>query len=78
MQPLFIYNYSLSLKPGDFQPTGSMNASRIDSIVWQTYMNQVLNQTDTVNSGNVRITVYATNYNVFRVIDGFGGLLFTV
>jgi hypothetical protein len=55
-----------------------MNASRIDSIVWQIYMNQVLNQSDTVNRGNVRITIYAMNYNVFRIIDGFGGLLFTV
>lgn len=78
VQPLFIYNYSLALKPEDAQPTGSMNASRIDSIVWQIYMNQVLNQSDTVNRGNVRITVYATNYNIFRIIDGFGGLLFTV
>jgi hypothetical protein len=78
VQPLFIYNYSFSLKPEDVQPSGSMNASRIDSIVWQIYMNQVLNQSDTVNRGNVRITIYAMNYNVFRIIDGFGGLLFTV
>ena len=78
VQPLFIYNYSFALRPEDFQPTGTMNASRIDSIVWQINMNQTLNQSDTVNRGNVRITVYATNYNVFRVIDGFGGLLFTV
>lgn len=78
VQPLFIYNYSFSLKPEDVQPSGSMNASRIDSIVWQIYMNQVLNQNDTVTRGNVRITIYAMNYNVFRIIDGFGGLLFTV
>lgn len=70
--PLYIYNYSLSLKPEDLQPNGSLNASRIDSIVWQINMNQ------TINRGNTRITIYATNYNVFRIINGFGGLLFTV
>jgi len=28
--------------------------------------------------GNCHSVIYATNYNVFRVIDGFGGLLFKV
>jgi len=38
----FIYNYSFALRPEDAQPTGTMNASRIDSIVWQIQMNPVL------------------------------------
>jgi hypothetical protein len=75
---LYIYNYSFSIKPEDIQPSGSMNASRIDSIVWQITMNQALNVNSDVNRGNCQIRVYATNYNVFRVINGFGGVLFTV
>ena len=77
----FIYNYSFALRPEDSQPTGAMNASRIDSIVWQIQMNPVLSNPllpDWKQRGNCHIIVYAHNYNVFRVINGFGGLLFTI
>jgi hypothetical protein len=77
----FIYNYSFALRPEDVQPTGTMNASRIDSINWQIQMNQVLSNPlipSWQQRGNCHIVVYAHNYNVFRVINGFGGLLFTI
>jgi hypothetical protein len=77
----FIYNYSFSLRPEDAQPTGTMNASRIDSIVWQLDMNPILSNPSIAASqqrGNCRVMIYAHNYNVFRVINGFGGLLFTI
>lgn len=70
----FIYLYSFALRPEDLQPTGSMNASRMDNIVWQI----TTNQTTTPARGDCTIRVYATNHNVFRVVDGFGGLLFTI
>lgn len=77
----FIYNYSFALQPEDAQPTGTMNASRIDSIVWQIQMNPVLSNPmipEWQQRGNCHIVVYGQNYNVFRVINGFGGLLFTI
>lgn len=77
----FIYNYSFALRPEDAQPTGTMNASRIDSIVWQIQMNPVLSNPQIPSwqqRGNCRVVVYGHNYNVFRVINGFGGLLFTI
>lgn len=77
----FIYNYSFALRPEDVQPTGTMNASRIDSIVWQINMNPVLSNPALLpwqQRGNCHIVVYGHNYNVFRVINGFGGLLFTI
>ena len=77
----FIYNYSFALRPEDSQPTGTMNASRIDSIVWQIEMNPILSNPAIPSwqqRGNCRIVVYGHNYNVFRVINGFGGLLFTI
>lgn len=77
----FIYNYSFALRPEDIQPTGTMNASRIDSIVWQFEMNTVLTNPLMPlwqQRGPCQIRIYAHNYNVFRVINGFGGLLFTV
>ena len=69
----YIYVYSFSLAPEGAQPQGSLNASRIDTIVLSLTMNN--------NQGVARydsgVTVYATNYNVFRIAAGLGGVLFT-
>ena len=77
----FIYCYSLALRPEDAQPTGTLNASRIDAVNWQIMMNQTLNSNAVdppVSRGACTIRIYAINYNVFRVINGFGGVLFTI
>lgn len=68
----FIYVYSFSLAPEASQPQGSCNASRLDSIVLALEMNSA------VQSRPAGVTVYATNYNVLRIVSGLGGLLFTV
>jgi len=68
----FIYVYSFSLAPEAAQPQGSCNGSRLDTIVLQAQMNP---QVASVNAG---ITVYATNYNILRIVAGVGGVLFTV
>lgn len=72
----FIYLYSFALRPEDEQPSGTMNASRINNIV----LNMTLTP-DTVlepNRGNASVVVYAVNYNVLRIVNGFGGVLFTI
>jgi hypothetical protein len=79
----FIYCYSMALRPEDAQPTGTLNASRIDSVVWQITMNPILNAAPVPDSntsirGTATIRIYAINYNVFRVVNGFGGVLFTI
>jgi len=70
----FIYIYSFALKPEELQPSGSLNASRIDNLILQITMNQATAPA----RGNCTGRVYATNHNVLRVVDGFGGLLFTI
>jgi hypothetical protein len=67
----YIYVYSFSLNPEASQPQGSLNASRIDSIVLSCTMNPNIARQD------CGITVYAINYNVFRIAAGLGGVLFT-
>ena len=67
----YIYVYSFSLAPEAAQPQGALNASRIDTIVLALQMNPNITRYD---SG---ITVYATNYNVFRIAAGLGGILYT-
>ena len=75
----YIYTYSIALSPEDAQPSGSLNASRIDSVVWQLTMNPILITSESgVGRGNCHARIYATNYNVFRVVNGYGGLLFTI
>jgi hypothetical protein len=70
----FVYSYSFSFHPEDVQPSGSMNASRLDNITIQLNMNSDV--TPARGPGNCR--VYGLNHNVLRIIDGFGGLLFRV
>ena len=148
-EDFFVYSYSFALRPEDAQPSGSMNASRMDSMVLQVNLdpnvvtplagaasfratwlsgsttltlvsgvpiiNAVLNalvlgipaaayitgvsgntisisvattlaattptavlQTTQCNVGTLNARVYAINHNVFRIADGFGGVLFTI
>jgi hypothetical protein len=69
----YIYVYSFSLAPEAAQPQGSLNASRIDTIILSLTMNNATG----VKRYDSGITVYATNYNVFRIAAGLGGVLFT-
>ena len=68
----FIYLYSFSLRPEDEQPTGSINCSKIDDINLSLAMTNMpqMSQYDRT------VIVYATNYNVLRIVGGLGGLAF--
>ena len=57
--------YSFSLKPGEHQPSGTCNFSRIDNA--RLLLNGATTNTD----------VFAINYNVFRVMSGMGGLTYS-
>jgi hypothetical protein len=72
----FIYLYSFALRPEDSQPSGTMNASRINSILLSIGL--APDTLLTPDRGNATVVVYATNYNVLRVVNGFGGVLFTI
>ena len=75
----YIYTYSIALRPEDLQPSGTLNASRIDTMVLQINLtSQATNYCTSKIFGDMTAYVYALNYNVFRVIDGYAGLLFSV
>jgi hypothetical protein len=74
----YIYNYSFALRPEDLQPSGSLNASRIYNIVLQVTPNNSVGTYPTETRGDMTCTVYTHNHNVLRILDGFGGLLFSV
>ena len=70
----FLYSYSFALRPEDIQPSGSINASRMNSIILQVDIDPTL-----VNTiGTLHSRVYGINHNVLRIADGFGGVLFTI
>ena len=70
----YIYMYSFAIKPEDIQPSGSMNASRIDTITLQLNMNTTV----VPARGAATVRIYSVNHNVLRIVDGFGGLLFRI
>jgi len=67
--PTGINVYSFGLKPEEHQPSGTCNFSRID--------NATLQLTLTAETGTAKIRVYATNYNVLRIMSGMGGLAYS-
>ena len=65
--------YSFGLKPEEHQPSGTCNMSRIDNATLQ--LNLTSAATDCSRCCKVR--VYATNYNVLRIMSGMGGLAYS-
>lgn len=68
----YIYVYSMSLHPEAEQPSGTMNASKIDDITW----NLAFNPTPSAINEERLISFFVPNYNVLRIIGGLGGLAF--
>jgi len=65
-QNLYVYLYSFALKPGEHQPSGTCNFSRIDNAVLQL-----------THGAEASVSVHAVNYNVLRVMSGMGGLAYS-
>ena len=66
--------YSFGLKPEEHQPSGTCNMSRIDNATLQlTLTAATVSDTD----GDAKVRVYATNYNVLRIMSGMGGLAYS-
>ena len=60
-----LFFYPFCLDAGKLQPTGSLNFSRLDSA-------RIIN-----DKRDVQDNVYAVNYNVLRIENGMGGLLYS-
>ena len=79
--------YSFALKPEEHQPSGTCNFSRIDNaqLVGTSLTTIKLTDTDglvneALSGGNadvVKLTIFAVNYNVLRIMSGMGGLAYS-
>ena len=66
-----IYKYSFSLNPKEYQPSGSLNLSKVNDPYIEFTLNSVVNY-----QYPVYIVVYSLIYNVFTSVNGYGGLKF--
>ena len=64
-----VFCYSFSIKPGEYQPSGTCNFSRLESVSMEF----------TKSSGNTQnsINIYAINYNILRIMSGMAGLAYS-
>ena len=61
--------YSFALNPEENQPSGTCNFSRIDNATLELSLEDNLDAT--------KVSVYALNYNVLRIMSGMGGLAYS-
>ena len=70
--------YSFGLKPEEHQPSGTCNMSRIDNAVLQlTLSDEAVKSGNSNQAKSCKVRVYATNYNVLRIMSGMGGLAYS-
>lgn len=67
----YVYMYSFALKPADYQPSGTCNMSRIDTV----YLN-LDNVMGYNEANNGVLTTYAHSYNILNVEKGTGTILY--
>jgi hypothetical protein len=68
-----LYLYSFALRPEEHQPSGTCNFSRIDNATLQL----VVSAAAVSGNSTAKVRVYATNYNVLRIMSGMGGLAYS-
>ncbi len=75
--------YSFALKPEEHQPSGTCNFSRIDNAQLSGSSLQIENVEGTIlaplspTDEVMKLTVFAVNYNVLRIMSGMGGLAYS-
>ncbi len=79
--------YSFALKPEIYQPSGTCNFSRIDKAHLMLTLRPGSNHgtiptDDSITAkflqSAVKVSVYAVNYNIFRIMSGMGALAYTI
>ena len=68
--------YSFALKPEDIQPSGTCNFSRIDNATLKVNLRSDANQIGASHEKDAKLRVFATNYNLLRIMSGMGGLAY--
>jgi len=79
-----IYAYSFALYPEKIQPSGSFNATMLQTVQLQLTtnnftpsMNSIISKYAALDS-SYNLTVYALSYNIFKIIGGVGQMAFNL
>jgi len=64
-----IHMFAFCINPLEYQPSGTMNFSKIDDAYLSINFNKLINYQNPIN-----ITSYGIQLNVFRILNGLGGL----
>ena len=64
----YIYCYSFALKPEEHQPSGICNVSKLKSVQLKLYN----------PNPDMDILIFGFSYNLLRIMDGMGGLAYTL
>jgi hypothetical protein len=64
--------YSFSLNPSASQPSGSCNFTKIDEAKLQLHLDKLISY-----KYPAKIRIYGLSYNIFRIVNGLGGLAFS-
>jgi len=65
----FIYVYSFALNPEEHQPSGTFNFSCVDSCLFEVALNAEITRPV--------LQMFATNYNILRIMGGMAGIAFS-
>ena len=69
--------YSFALKPEDYQPSGTINFSRLDTAKLKVATGSLYcDETKYPPGTPMNISIYAMNYNILRIVNGMGGLAY--
>lgn len=73
-----INTYSFGLEPEKIQPSGSANLGRIDDAGIEIILKDRVKD-DVVNNGVIlNFRIYATSYNILRIMSGLAGILYFI
>ena len=67
--------FSFGLRPAEFQPSGSINMSRLDNATLDLSYHKF--SKDDEFYSNATVSIFATSYNQLRIISGMGGLTYS-
>ena len=70
----FMYTYNFCINPNSYQPSGTINFSRIDNsnMIFKFNMDSIVN-----NDNDIDIKIFAVNYNILIIANGMGGVKYS-
>jgi hypothetical protein len=82
--PNSINVYSFAIRPEEYQPSGTSNISAIDNVIFHIWLGDPITSSKYDNSPKMspidlesEFYMFSTNYNIFRISNGLGGLSYT-